>query len=82
MRVWFEQGGGMRAKDGGELKGFEIAGRDGVYKPASARIENDTVLVTGAQVGEPVSVRYGWADDPVCNLVNGDGLPASPFRSR
>ena len=82
MRVWFEQAGGLRAKDGGELKGFEIAGRDGVYKPASARVENDTVLVAHSQVAEPVSVRYAWADDPACNLVNGDGLPASPFRSR
>ena len=26
-------------------------------------------------------VRHGWADNPDCNLINGAGLPASPFRT-
>jgi sialate O-acetylesterase len=28
-----------------------------------------------------VAVRYGWANYPVVNLWNNDGLPASPFRT-
>ena len=40
-----------------------------------------TVVVSSAQVAAPSAVRYAWADDPVCNLVNQVGLPASPFRS-
>ena len=30
---------------------------------------------------KPVAVRYGWADFPVVNLWNKEGLPASPFRT-
>jgi sialate O-acetylesterase len=26
-------------------------------------------------------VRYAWANDPDCNLINVEGLPASPFRT-
>jgi len=37
--------------------------------------------VTSAQVANPAAVRYAGADDPVCNLINQVGLPASPFRS-
>jgi sialate O-acetylesterase len=39
------------------------------------------VIVSHPQVANPVAVRYAWADDPVCNLINQAGLPASPFRS-
>lgn len=68
---------------GGELKGFEIAGADGQWKPAKAHIEivgGYVVRVSSPEVKEPIAVRYAWADNPVCNLFCGDGLPASPFR--
>ncbi|HSV14527.1 MAG TPA: hypothetical protein VLI90_09715, partial [Tepidisphaeraceae bacterium] len=61
--------------------GFEIAGADGSYVPADVKVDGNTLLVTSAQVASPATVRYAWADDPVCNLVNQVGLPASPFRS-
>jgi sialate O-acetylesterase len=54
---------------------------DGNFVPADARIEGATVVVSSAQVPEPIAVRYAWADDPTCNLINQAGLPASPFRS-
>ena len=72
--------GGLVAK-GGELKGFEICGSDKAWKPASARIEGEQVFVTNADVAQPVAVRYAWKDNPDCNLYNGAGLPASPFRT-
>ncbi|MDZ4403252.1 sialate O-acetylesterase [Prosthecobacter sp.] len=72
--------GGLMAK-GGELKGFLIAGANRAWKPAVARIEGDTVIVSAPNVPQPVAVRYAWAADPVCNLFNGAGLPASPFRT-
>ncbi len=81
LRVWFDfTDGGLVAK-GGELKSFEIAGSDGKFVAAQARIENNTVVVSSPDVANPVSVRYGWADSPECNLYNGEGLPASPFRT-
>ena len=39
------------------------------------------MLVSSPQVTNPAAVRYAWADDPVCNLINMAGLPAGPFRS-
>ncbi len=72
--------GGLAAKDG-ELKGFVVAGEDKQWKPAKARIEGGNVIVSSAEVAKPVAVRYAWQDWPECNLVNGAGLPASPFRT-
>ncbi|MCL4401193.1 MAG: sialate O-acetylesterase [Acidobacteria bacterium] len=72
--------GGLVAK-GGELKGFLIAGADKKWAPATARIAGKGVMVSSPQVSEPVAVRYAWADNPECNLYNGAGLPASPFRT-
>ena len=64
-----------------ELEGFAIAGQDGKFVWAKATIEGDTVVVENAAVPYPVSVRYGWADNPTCNLYNKEGLPAAPFRT-
>jgi sialate O-acetylesterase len=66
---------------GGELTGFEVAGADGKFVPATARIEGHSVVATSESVAAPVYVRYGWANSPQCNLFNGEGLPASPFTS-
>ena len=43
--------------------------------------EGDTVVLSAPTVPAPVAVRYGWGDDPLCNLVNRAGLPAVPFRT-
>ena len=81
LRVWFDHtGAGLEAK-GGALRGFRIAGKDGRYAPAEARIEGKTVVVWRDDVPAPVSVRYAWADHPDANLYSKDGLPAAPFRS-
>ncbi|MCB1277739.1 hypothetical protein [Prosthecobacter sp.] len=84
IRVTFDQAGsGLKARDGGSLKRFEIAGADKVWHWADAKIDgNDSVLVSSAEVKEPVAVRYAWAANPEgANLVNSEGLPASVFRS-
>lgn len=73
-------GAGLIAKDE-PLKGFAIAGADNKFVWADAKIEGDTVVVSSEKVTEPVAVRYGWSINPVCNLYNKDGLPASPFRT-
>jgi sialate O-acetylesterase len=64
-----------------KLVGFEVAGEDKKFHPATATIEGDTVVVTSDQVSKPVAVRYGWKNFPVCNLANKAGLPTSPFRT-
>ena len=74
-------GSGLTVKDGGALKGFSIAGPDRKFVWADAVIEGNEVVVKNGRVENPIAVRYGWAINPVCNLFNKDGLPASPFRT-
>ena len=72
---------GLMTKNGEEVKGFAIAGADRRFVWAKGKIEKDTVVVWSDEIAHPVAVRYAWADNPVCNLYNGAGLPASPFRT-
>lgn len=81
IRVWFNHVDGGLVGRGGVLQGFEIAGEDHRFLPASARIDASTVVVTNPQVAKPMYVRFGWANAPVLNLGNSAGLPASPFTS-
>jgi sialate O-acetylesterase len=80
LRVWFDHANGLTAK-GGALSGFEVAGADGKYISADAKIDGASVVVSSATVLSPVSVRYAWAANPTCNLYNKEGLPASPFQA-
>jgi sialate O-acetylesterase len=81
IRLTFDHlDGGLEAK-GGALRGFAIAGEDRVFRWAAARIERGSVVVWNDAVTAPVAVRYGWAANPLCNLTNSAGLPASPFRT-
>lgn len=73
-------GQGLEARNGA-LKGFAICGEDKKFVWGVAEIQGDTVVVSSPNVEKPVAVRYGWADYPVVNLWNKDGLPASPFRT-
>ncbi|MDF3057626.1 MAG: sialate O-acetylesterase [Rariglobus sp.] len=63
------------------LSGFELAGADQVFHPATARIDGATVVVTSPAVTSPVAVRYAYRNAPVAGLFNAAGLPAAPFRT-
>lgn len=81
IRIRFAHTGGGLVTHGQALKGFSIAGADRKFHRAVARIEGDLVVVSSPEVESPVAVRYAWGDSPECNLYNGAGLPASPFRT-
>jgi sialate O-acetylesterase len=81
VRIHFKYGAGLKTIDGRPVKGFALAGEDRHFVWADARIEGDTVIVSSAKISKPVAVRYGWADNPIGNLYNGAGFPASPFRT-
>lgn len=82
IRLHFSHlGGGLVAKGAEALKGFVICGADRKFVPAEAKIDGADILVSSPSVAEPLAVRYGWADNPICNLFNQAGLPASPFRT-
>jgi sialate O-acetylesterase len=82
IRLSFDHvGPGLTARGDEKLTGFAIAGENREFHWADAVIDGETVLVTSPAVPVPVAVRYGWAANPVCNLYNRAGLPASPFRT-
>lgn len=72
--------GGLKAT-GGKLQGFAVSGGDGVWHWADAVIDGDSIVVSSTAVPVPTAVRYGWANNPIGNLYNGEGLPALPFRT-
>jgi sialate O-acetylesterase len=75
-------GSGLTTNDGEAPAEFAIAGEDKKFVWASATIEDNKVIVSSNDIKEPKYVRYAWADDPVNpNLINKEGLPASPFRT-
>lgn len=78
--VSFDHAAGLAAKEGA-LRGFEVAGADGKFVAATASVEGSTLRISSPEIAGPVYVRYAWASAPEGNLVNGAGLPASPFRS-
>jgi sialate O-acetylesterase len=81
IRLRFEHAAGGLVCKGDKLEGFAIAGADQKWYWADARIDGDTLIVSSADVTEPVEVRYAWNENPKANLYNKDGLPASPFRT-
>lgn len=62
-------------------KGFTVAGEDRKFVFADAVIDGETVKVSSPKVPKPLAVRYAWADMPDVNMLNGKGLPLSPFRT-
>lgn len=74
--------GGLKARNDEALTGFEVAGANGAFVSAQVKLEGDEIIVFSSRAVNPVAVRYGFAPNPRCNLVNGAGLPASPFRAR
>lgn len=73
--------GGLMSRDGKPLTWFFIAGADGKFVPADAKIVDDTVEVSAAGVEKPVAVRFAWDETAEPNLCNQAGLPAEPFRT-
>ena len=82
IRISFAHvGGGLKSRDGKPLTEFQIAGADGKFVRAGATLDGDTVLVQAKKVPAPTQVRFGWHDKTNPNLVNQEGLPASPFQT-
>jgi lysophospholipase L1-like esterase len=71
----------VKTSDGGPPAGFEIAGENRFFHPAEGDVSGESLALRSEEVPLPVAVRYAWANDPQCNLINKEGLPASPFRS-
>jgi len=82
IRIQFvHTGSTLKTKDGKPITGFAIAGEDKQFYWAAASIHGDEIIVESPEVPAPKAVRYAWADNPDCNLINSAGLPAVPFRT-
>jgi len=72
--------GGLKSRDGQPLTWFTVAGADGIFVPADAKIMGDTVEISSATVSKPVAVHFAWDETAQPNFCNQAGLPAEPFR--
>jgi len=73
--------GGLKTRDGNTPTGFQIAGPDQTFYPASAIIHQHKVQLSSPEVEHPVAVRFNWLETASTNLVSQSGLPATPFRT-
>lgn len=80
LRVRFSSAEGLKSTTP-EITGFEVAGTNQVFHPATAKIDGTSVLVSSPAVAEPVAVRHAFTNAPTVSLLNAAGLPAAPFRS-
>ena len=72
-----------------QMEGFEIAGADKVFYPATARHFwqpggghwDEAIIVTSPKVIQPVAVRYCFKNFQIGNVRNGGNLPLFPFRT-
>lgn len=75
-------GSALSTFDVAEVKGVAICGEDRKWVWAEAKIVGaDKIEASSPSVAKPIAVRYAWANNPVCNLFNKEGLPVTPFRT-
>jgi sialate O-acetylesterase len=66
---------------GKTIAGFELAGEDKGFYPATAWITGEGVRLKSEQVKQPVAVRYAYKDWVIGDVYNTEGLPLCPFRT-
>ncbi len=81
IRVHFDNVTTALVAKGGELTDFQIAGADGNFLPAKARVEGRTVIVYHSSIKEPKNVRFGFTNTAMPNLFSAEGLPVNLFRT-
>jgi sialate O-acetylesterase len=74
-------GGGLKTRDGKSPTSFEIIGvGSNGFRPATATIEGDSVVLTSSEVKAPVAFRFAWHMLAEPNLTGGTGLPVGACR--
>ena len=73
---------GIKSLDGKALTGFEIAGEDKVFVPATASAKGDAVILQSEHVPSPTRARYAWNQCPVINAANSENLPMNAFQTQ
>jgi sialate O-acetylesterase len=81
IRIQFDHVPVALVSKGGAPNDFYIAGADGVFLPATARVEGKTVIVYNLSIKEPKHVRFGFTNTAMPNLFSAEGLPVNLFRT-
>lgn len=81
MRIYFKHAESLSTRDGKAPSWFTLCGADGVFRPANAKVDGATVVLTADGVTKPVAVRFAWDHCAEPNLMNEAGFPASAFRA-
>lgn len=81
LKLCFKHTEGGLVVKGDRLGEFSVAGANGKWFWADAKIEGDAVIVSSPDVPHPQNARYAWQSNPTATLFNGAGLPAVPFRT-
>ncbi|MCQ2228333.1 MAG: sialate O-acetylesterase [Bacteroidales bacterium] len=85
--ISFSNDDGLHVREGKDPNLFEIAGTDGIFYPAKAKLvtkktqgrKTYSIEVTSKHVKTPIAVRYAWSDTAWPNLYNANGVQASCF---
>lgn len=73
-------GDGLKTNDDKRVSWFEIAAENGIFRPAFAEVrDKNKIVVFLPEIKQPSKVRFGWHETAMPNLVNSEGLPATPF---
>lgn len=72
-------GGRLETAESNRPIGFQLCDRTGRCAFADAIRRGSDIVLDGSVVPQAVTVRYCWADSPICNLYDRQGLPAVPF---
>jgi sialate O-acetylesterase len=59
--------------------GFQLCDANRQCRYVDATQRGNEIDLDAARIPAAVSVRYCWADSPICNVYNSAGLPAVPF---
>lgn len=79
VNVVFASRSDLRSRSRVGPVGFELAGVDDVFYPASAEITGKSVRLLSPEVPQPRRVRYAYTDTGEGDLENEAGLPALSF---
>lgn len=76
--VYFDFANGLHFSNN-KSNQFELAGADGVFYEAVAKIKNNAIVLQSDKVKSPIKVRYSWKNTDQSNLFNKENLAASTF---
>lgn len=80
VTITFDHADGLKDKNADTPQYFEIAETEGLYFPADAEINDNTITLKSMNVSKPRYVRYAWQPFTKAALINSDSLPASTFK--